>query len=339
MADTRVGSAMISVADVAFFNTTSGVEIGQGIALTDSGIDSTMNNQEIRGGYLNPLLFNIMNTRAFNLTFTSATFKMLYLAFQSGTPIVSGNSNSYIFQECNTATNGAVTLQNTPSGYVHCILPSGLTVDVQSNGVNAINVGAGINGTVKCSYFTPKLGETITINTSAQPMVVHAHMRIHGKEQDGSKITYEVDIPLLQFTGEINFSLTADGVATQNINGSALAYTEDCGEPKYCTWTTFKEDVTAVLPNAIAAVPNAYTLAVAGTATANIIAIMPEMYSNVQLAPGGTLTFASSAAAKASVVAGTGVITGVAAGDAVITATYTPVAGTTLKATIAVTVQ
>ena len=264
---------------------------------------------------------------------------MLYLAFQAGTPIVSGNSNSYIFQECDTAANGALTLQETPSGYVHCILPTGSSVDVQSNGVKAINVGAGINGIVKCSYFTPKLGETVTINTSAQPMVVRAHMRIHGKEQGGTKITHEVDIPLLQFTGEINFSLTADGVATQNINGSSLSYTEGCGEPKYCTWTTFKENATSVLPNAIAAVPNTYTLAVGAEATANIIAIMPEMYSNVQLTPGENLAFASAAEGTATVGADTGLISGVLAGSTTITATYTPVAGTTFTTTIAVTVQ
>ena len=340
MADNMIGSALISVADLIFLDPITNKELGQAITNTDSSLESTMSNNEVRGGYLNGLLFNIMHSRTFAVAATSATFKMLYLAFQSGNTILNGDSSSYITGEHNTAANGVVTLQNTPSGFVHCVLPSGAVVDVQSSGSTSVNVGAGINGVVTCSYFTTKNGDSIIIDAQTQPMVVTCIMKIHGKNQDGSQFIYEVTIPRFQFTGEINFSLTADGVATQAINGTALEYTAVGGQPQYATWTTYPENSVAVIPQAIAAVPNTYTVAVGGVATANIVAIMPPMYTNKVLAGGTTgLTFASAMASTASVDAATGKITGVANGNTTITATYVPVAGTTLTTTINVTVS
>lgn len=337
-----IGAAVISVADIAFFDVLYGKEIGQAIALTESSIESTMSNNEIRGGYLNELLFNVMHSRTFGVTATSATFKNIFLAMQAGNQIQSSYSaDKYVFQECQTATNGDITLDNQPIGFVHCILPSGATTDVQATASSkSINVGAGISGTVKCSYFFANVGERITIDTNTQPMVVKAVMKIHAKEQDGTQKTIQVTIPLLQLSGEITFSLTADGVATQSINGSALAYSSECGQNKYADWDVFVESgITEVLPQTIVAQPSKYTLTAGKTATANIIAVMPGMYANIPLTNGGALTFVSSTPANATVVAQTGVITAVKTGSAVITATYTPVTGTSYTCDITVTVS
>ena len=75
------------------------------------------------------------------------------------------------------------------------------------------------------------------------------------------------------------------------------------------------------MPQDIVAVPKTIALTVGGTATANIVAVMPALYSNTALTNGGTLTFAWNST-NATVGAQTGVITGVLAGTSIITATY-----------------
>lgn len=335
-----IGSAMISVADMVFFDTVNGKEIGKAIALTDSGLESTMSNNEIRGGYLNELLFNILHSRTFNVTATSATFKMLYLAFQTGGAIVDGLSDAYVLKECQTAVAGNITLDKQPVGFVHVVYSDGTENDIASTaGSKTINVGAGKNGTIICSYFTAENGETVTINTQTQPMTVKAIMTIHAKEQNGTKKTIQITIPLLQFSGEINFAMTADGVSTQNINGMALAYGTDCGENKYADLTVFTEGSSGVTPQAIVGVPNAYTMKAADVVTANIIGVMPAMYANKVIPFGNELVFTSGTAATATVASATGKITAVATGTSDISVVYTPAGGTPLTTTIKVTVQ
>ena len=121
----KIGQALVSVAEVKFFDPTTDYELGSAFALTDSGISSEMQNAEVRGGFMNQLLFDIKHTRSFSVNFTSATFKPIYLAFQTGTEIAVGAKNVYVFNDCITATNGVATLSKTPVGPVNVILPNG----------------------------------------------------------------------------------------------------------------------------------------------------------------------------------------------------------------------
>jgi hypothetical protein len=334
----KIGQALVSVAEVKFFDPITDYELGSAFALTDSGISSDMQSAEVRGGFMNQLLFDIKHTRSFSINFTSATFKPVYLAFQTGTDIVVGAKNVYIFDDCVTATNGTITLSRTPVGPVNVQLPNGTMIDIATPAGATINVGAGIDGECICSYaYSNAKVSNISINADTQPKTVKAVMHVRAQEQNGTIGTYEVVIPRLKFTGTIDFSFTADGVSSTNISGTALSYADTgaCGQQKYADWTFIPDTASVVEPIAIASVPSKISLAVDGNITPTIYAIRGGLYSNELLTTG--LEFASDATGIATVDAATGVITGVAAGNANITVTY-DAEGLNLGTTIAVTV-
>lgn len=334
----KIGQALVSVAEVKFFDPITDYELGSAFALTDSGISSDIQSAEVRGGFMNQLLFDIKHTRSFSINFTSATFKPVYLAFQTGTDIAVGAKNVYIFDDCVTATNGVVTLSRKPVGPVNVQLPNGTIIDIATPDGEAINVGAGVNGECICSYaYNNAQVSNISINADTQPKTVKAVMHVRAQEQDGTIGTYEIVIPRLKFTGTIDFSFTADGVSSTNISGTALSYTDAgaCGQQKYADWTFIPDTASVVAPIAIASVPSKIGIAVDGTITPTIYAIRGGLYSNELLTTG--LEFTSDATEIATVDATTGLITGVAVGNANITVTY-DADGLNLGTTIAVTV-
>lgn len=334
----KIGQALVSVAEVKFYDPTTDYELGSAFALTDSGISSEMQNAEVRGGFMNQLLFDIKHTRSFSVNFTSATFKPIYLAFQTGTEIAVGAKNVYVFNDCITATNGVATLSKTPVGPVNVILPNGTILDLAKPDGATINVGAGVNGECICSYaYNNAQVSNIAINADTQPRTVKAVMHVRAQEQDGTIGTYEIVIPRLKFTGTIDFSFTADGVSSTNISGTALSYTDvgSCGQQKYADWIFIPDTAGIIDPIAIASVPSKISLVVGAKIIPSIYAIRGGLYSNELLTE--NLGFASSATGTASVNATTGEITGVEVGTANITVTY-DAAGLNLGTTIAVTV-
>ena len=334
----KIGQALVSVAEVKFFDPITDYELGSAFALTDSGISSDMQSAEVRGGFMNQLLFDIKHTRSFSINFTSATFKPIYLAFQTGTNIVVGAKDVYVFNDCVTATDGALTLSKTPVGPVNIILPDGTIVDIAKPDSASITLGSDIDGECICSYaYNNAQVSNIAINADTQPKTVKAVMHVRAQEQDGTIGTYEIVIPRLKFTGTIDFSFTADGVSSTNISGTALSYTDagSCGQQKYADWTFIPDTATIVEPIAIASVPSKISLVVGQTMTPAIYAIRGGLYSNELLTD--KLTFTSSSTGVASVGETTGLISAIEAGNTNITVTY-DAEGLNLGTTIAVTV-
>lgn len=63
MAVINKGLALVSVADVMFFNPVTDAYMGEGLALTNSTITQEVQSIEQRGGYLNALLFDIKHSK------------------------------------------------------------------------------------------------------------------------------------------------------------------------------------------------------------------------------------------------------------------------------------
>lgn len=338
MAGRYVGEALVSVADVKMLDTKTGVEIGEAIALTSSGIESTTQNVEVSGGFLNSLLFDIRFGRRVNLTLESATFKMEYLAFQTGTVISRAIRDVYEFNDCQTAASTTLTLKHTPTDKVHVIYDDGAVDDLSATD-NTITIPAKyVNTQVMASYYYGGQFENITVDATTEPMTVKLLMNIRSRKQDGTTGTYQVSIPLFKFDGNFNLTFTSDGVSAMAIAGSSLAYTQDCGKMKYCDWTYIPDDPDTYVPSEIVATPSKYTLSVGQKVTPFVVGVRNPPYANVILTE--NLSFASSEASIADVSTPAGVITAVAPGNAEITVTYTPtVEGEEPRvATIAVTV-
>lgn len=322
MAGRHIGEALVSVADVKMLDTKTGVEIGEAIALTSSGIESTTQNVEVSGGYLNALLFDIRFGRRVNLTLESATFKMEYLAFQTGTVISRAARDVYEFNDCQTAASTTLTLKQTPTDKVHVVYNDGSTDDLSATG-NTITIPDKYVGTqVIASYYYGGQFESITVDATTEPMTVKLLMNIRSRKQDGSTGTYQVSIPLFKFDGNFNLTFTSDGVSAMAIAGSSLAYTQDCGKMKYCDWTYVPDDPDTYVPSEIVATPSKYTLSVGQKVTPFIVGVRNLPYANVVITEG--LSFATSEASIADVSTPAGVITAVAPGNTEITVTYTP---------------
>lgn len=324
MATINKGLALVSVADVLFFNPTTGDYMGEGLALTNSTITQEVQSIEQRGGYLNALLFDIKHSKNVTVELESATFKMEYLAFQTGTPIVTDLDGIYKFDECVSFTAGKGSTAETPLGNVYVRMPNGTVKSITPTG-KAIDIGmANFNGKLQVVYKYNKEVDKITIDTKTQPLLVKAVMRVHVLSQDGVEGFLEITIPRLKFNGSISLNLTSDAVSTFGIGGTAQEYATDCGKSYYADVKYISTTEETVIPvESIVASPNVLNLTLGGqfaSATANVIGVRSLPYSNVTL-DNSKLTFTSSAKDVADVTAD-GVITGKKTGNAEITVAY-----------------
>lgn len=317
------GLALVSVADVLFFNPVTDAYIGEGLALTNSTLTQEVQSIEQRGGYLNALLFDIKHSKTVTVELESATFKMEYLAFQTGTPIVSGLSGVYKFDECVSFKNGVGETADTPLGNVYVRMPNGAVKAITPTG-KSVDIGMGeFSGSLQVVYQYNAQVDQITIDTKTQPLTVKAVMRVHVLSQDGIEGYIQIIIPRLKFNGSISLTLTSDAVSTFGIGGTAQEYATDCGESYYADAKYINTSDTAVIPvESVVASPNVMTFSMAGVheATANVIGVRSTPYSNVIL-DNADLTFESTDQETATVDED-GKITGVKAGNTTIKVTY-----------------
>lgn len=310
------GLALVSVADVLFFDPVTDAYMGEGLALTNSTITQEVQSIEQRGGYLNALLFDIKHSKNVTVELESATFKMEYLAFQTGTPIVSGLAGVYKFDECVSFANGVGSTLETPLGNVYVRMPNGIVKTIVPTGKN-VDIGlADFSGSLQVVYQYNEQVDQITIDTKTQPLTVKAVMRVRVISQDGVEGYIEIVVPRLKFNGSITLNLTSDAVSTFGIGGTAQEVATDCGESYYADVKYIAIAEEAITPvEAIVASPNILTFSLAGVkeATANIIGIRSLPYSNVTL-DNTKVTFETTADDKVS-VDDKGVITGVAETD------------------------
>lgn len=317
------GLALVSVADVLFFNPVTDEYIGEGLALTNSTLTQEVQSIEQRGGYLNALLFDIKHSKTVTVEIESATFKMEYLAFQTGTPIVTGLSNVYKFDECVSFTKGKGVIKETPLGKVYVRMPNGTVKAIVPTQKN-IDIGqAEFNGSLQVVYQYNDTVDKITIDTKTQPLTVKAVMRVHVLTQDGIEGYIQIIIPRLKFNGSISLSLTSDAVSTFGIGGTAQEYSDECGDSYYADAKYIKtENVEEIPVESIVASPNIMNFSMAGAkeATANVIGVRSTPYSNVIL-DNSVLTFEATDSATAK-VDNTGKVTGVKIGNTTIKVSY-----------------
>lgn len=322
MATLNKGIALVSVADVLFFDPVTDAYMGEGFALTDSTITQEMQSIEHRGGYLNALLFNIKHSKTVSVNITSATFKMEYLAFQTGTAIVTGLAGIYKFDECVSFTNGIGNTADTPLGNVYVRMPNGEVKEIAPTG-KQVDIGQGqFNGQLQVMYRYNKKVNQLTIDTKSQPLTLKAVLKIHTLTQDGEEGEIQITVPRLKFDGSINLALTSDGVSTFGLNGMAQEIADDCGESYYADAKYVPATSETVAVTDIVASPNTYSFSLAGvkTATATIVGLRNRPYSNIIL-DNKEVTFQSGDDQTVS-VSDEGLLTGLKAGDTTVTVSY-----------------
>lgn len=83
--------------------------------LTDSGINTTISKEDIRGGTGAPIQFSFYHDPAVEITLTDVVFKKEYLEAQLGTEFKNEGSHGYA-TETVVAEEGKITLKNQPLG-------------------------------------------------------------------------------------------------------------------------------------------------------------------------------------------------------------------------------
>lgn len=315
---------IVSVADVALFDPADNdALIGIAKANTDSSITSSIDTNEIRAGKGNKKVFEYKHSRTVDLAMTSAAFEHKFLALQTGNAIITGAEDLWSFGECVTLDGSGVgTLASSAVGGVaYAIGEDGTVYDCVPSGVNDKTVTfAALASTTTNVYYQKSVAnvDKITISGSGIPKIVKAVLSADIADNTGIIGTLQIVIPRLQLNGEIEISMTPDGVSSTNLGGTALAYSADggCGDEVYAELKVSKTG-SVISYSGLAASPAIIDVDMPATETLTVYGLRGSVYAPVLL-DNTDLTFTSSNASVATVSAA-GVITGVGAGTCYIT--------------------
>jgi len=317
---------LVSTANCAYF--VNNKLAFTGIANTDASLALSMQETEIKAGKMNKTQFILKHSRELTLEVKAANWDLAYIAAQTGSPIEQELTNVYRVAIPLVVASGTATLPDTPISDIHVETYTGdiITVTKPASGQVIDLTSKGITeGTIKVTYQYNKLSKIITVDTDAAPLVGTMILDVDRYDNNKGKIgTLQVEIPSLQLDGNTTISLTPDGVVSTDLTGKALAVAGVAtaeGKEVYAYIKQFDSTDVAMTVTDIAAIPSKIALAVGGTAKIDVYGLKGGLSGNIKFSD-GDCTFTSGTPATATVVADTGVVTGVAAGTSIITVTY-----------------
>ena len=318
-----------------------------GTTLMDSSIETTLSNTDVRAGQGNQLQYIYYHTAEMNITINEAQFSLNYLALNVGSTITTGAD--VWTTETVEVTNGAGTVGKTPlaiSGtnlYGWVTDKDDNTERVTFNGSSFTMSDNNYNGNVCVRYYASDASaKQITIYADMLPSTIRLVMeaQLCSSDSTTNRIgTLQIEVPKATMTGAFTLSMTPDSVAQTPLSVRALASQVNEGgctanRPIYATITeilyeaNWYDNVVA-----LAIEGGDFSLTTGATKTLKVFAI-PSSGAAFLVKP-SELTFASDTIAKVTVDT-SGVVTGVATGNANIKATIT--GKDSIDANVAVTV-
>lgn len=230
--------------------------------LTDSSINVSVSNEEIRGGEGAQLLGKFFHTTVFNLSLTDALFDLSYIAMQVGSTSTRENSvimKSYNLSGTTIATDAPVALLDFGGQYEGTDLigwgeVNGKTYTFTLTGTESpytVTLPAGVTTYPTCiTVPVTKSGEQVKVNAMYTPGTMSLIMRAKlflgdsCKASDGKSVGQVViEVPKFQLDGTIDLAMAMTSPATYALNGSALA--TGCG----CDNETYYAKITEVIDN------------------------------------------------------------------------------------------
>lgn len=309
--------------------------------LTDSGFNTSTSIEEIRGGAGNALQGMYVHTGMFEVTMKDCISDLLYVGLQVGSEITSG-ANIYTTETITTTVINQITVDGTPMefgtlGTIGWYSIQG-TEDVTK--ITLVNKVASVSnlpiGSKICVTYLieDNSARVIEIASNFIPSEIHLVFTLPlfkaGIDTTNASTTSQlgewiVDVPRFMFDGAIALATTSASAVGFDIKGKALASNSANGcsnKSIYATITEViygKDEFANVVDLAIA--DGDVNLAVGGTSTLKVYKIYNDGTS-ARIVDNSKLTFVSKVPAKAT-VSSAGVVTGVAIGESVITATVT----------------
>lgn len=349
---------LAGVMPVSFYDPSNMSPICTVNALTDEGLNTTVENDEVRGGDANHLISKYFYNSNLQLKLTNALFSLEYLALKTGATIEMG-SDVQIEETVTTTVENQITVTKTPVVFPSTTMKVGsyklstaandawstITFTGSTASVSNLPVGS----TVCVRYFyADASARNFKIPSNIIPSIVYAIAKIPefsagtesgtftAKSQIG---TLQVVIPQLLFDPNAELAVTSTGHATMDLTGNALVnYAGDCSGTGYYAILSETTDGADVFTNArqIAIAPSNIDLTVSETTTLQVYALYNGITVN-KLLDNSLITFTSLTPATATVGAHTGVVTAIAAGTTIIEAVVTAHTGLTATGYITVT--
>lgn len=356
-----------------FFDPATDNLVGYSAYVSNFGLAGSMNNGEVAAGPGAMLVMCIPDTARLNVTAQTADTDLNSLALPVGGTVAGNGIIETVIGVA--ATGSTLTVSNAVAPYggqngaiAYVLTSSGSDkADVEAHSGEAHLVEA--NGTI--ADFTAVSGNTYCVkyfieNSSAEvlsipalfaPKVVRAHFAVNLYSKDGTGDVMSSSIvgirhyyfPYYFFTATMNETASQTETGTVDLSGTCLTYEEaissgncaNVGNQLY----GFIVDEMIGANSSTSKVDGLYFIGIgAGTSVAvGYNLTLPIKYSVngvlTNISDMSQVTFTSSETAKATIPAHSNVVTGVAAGDSVITATVTNSAtGVTYTAKADVTV-
>lgn len=327
---------LVGVGNVYGYNT-SGDLLFQSKTMLDTAIDTKISSSQIKGGQGHKLQYIYYYGGELDLTLTETQWNLGMVAANIGTSIQTGKQvweeESVTLGEGGTGSvtkTPVVTPDVTSTIYGWVTDSTGTTTKVTFTGKNFTLAGGTTGDIVTVRYFAQEdAAKYIDINADFVPstirLVIDAKLASSNTgDVTGSSIIgrAQVEVPRAQLDGTQTITMKSDGVAQTPLKASALEYTKSNGASIYATIAEiidsahWYDDVYA-----LAIVDDSIELSSTTTTATLDVRAIPYQGSAFK-PPYADLTFVSGTTATATIDAN-GIITKVAAGTSIITATIT----------------
>jgi len=321
--------------------------------LLDSSIEVSLGSAPVRGGRGNQLLYTYYHTAEMKFNLTEAQWNLELLGATVGTEYELGN---YYVQETIAVTSSSGSVTGTPLAFTGTTLygwatsPLGVTqrVTFASGSVGSFTVtGAETSGNWCVRYYNANVsaGKSITIKASMIPQVVKLVMetQLNSADVTTNRIgMVQIIIPRGQLSGAFTISMKSDGVSNTPLTGTALAYTPTATGADACMVDSYYATITEIIDNtnwydnllSLSVSGGNFSMSVGETRTLVVYGV-PYTGASFKV-PNAYLSFSSGSPAAATVGGNTGVVTGIGAGTAIISASAT--SASSIYGTVTVTV-
>lgn len=321
--------------------------------LLDSSIEVSLGSAPVRGGRGNQLLYTYYHTAEMKFNLTEAQWNLELVGATVGTTYELGN---YYVQETLPVTASSGSVSEVPLAFTGTTIygwatsPLGVTQRVTFSGsAGSFTVtGTETSGNWCVRYYTANVssGKSITIKASMIPQVVKLVMetQLNSADVTTNKIgMVQIVIPRGQLSGAFTISMKADGVSNTPLTGTALAYTPVASSTAdACAVDSYYATITEIIDNtnwydsilALSIAGGDFSIGVGESKTLVVYAV-PYTGSSFKV-PNSYLSFGSGTSGSATVGANTGIVTGVALGTSIISASAT--SASLVKGSVTVTV-
>ena len=340
-----------------FFDPATDNLIGYSAYVSNFGLQGSMNNGEVAAGPGNMLVMCIPDTARLNITAQTADTDLNSLALPIGGTIAgNGIIETVIGVVASGSTislSGAVSPYGGQNGAIAYVLTSSGTdkasTEAQSGVAHAVSAGGAIedfeatNGNTYCvKYFIANSSaEVLSIPALFAPKVVRAHFAVNLYAKEGGSDVMSSSIvgirhyyfPYYFFTAAMNETASQTETGTVDLSGTCLTYEEAISSGNCASVGNqlygFIVDEMLGSNTSTSKVDGLYFIgAGAGySVQATKTLALPIKYSIngvlTNISDMAQVTFTSSDTEKATIPEHSNVVTGVAQGDVVVTATVT----------------